>query len=362
MKLNKNFLLYLTAVVLFGGCAGSVQPESNKAITSKKVSQMSTLDVIDDDIENEDELEELELYFADTQGKIFYSGNSNSRDVLDSQTYILLSNIFTKGKKKLPKVGRRSKLNIAIEIAHKSIKKDKILSAIQKYILSNKKYAISNTDGSTLRVLKKILKKEKDGLYKKRKKVSSKSASDVILFAKVTRRNGIDKLEIKLISKNGSILSVQSKNINTKQKSTKKWIEVNVPRVNSSDQVFEVMRYPVNVTQYKGVGGDKSIANVSYRAANRFCKTKMDADIVTPYVFEAARTSLSISRPTSSIKSEIIAPFDEEDDEIYMINEDDKLDGGDSNIISFRWSSEKYLSVSNMLKSTSTTFRCMREK
>lgn len=122
------------------------------------------------------------------------------------------------------------------------------------------------------------------------------------------------------------------------------------------------MRFPVSKEQYRGIGGKSSISNISYKTANRFCSKNLQGEVITPYVFEAARTSLVLSRPTSPVKSEIIAPYDEDDDEQYMINEDDKLEGSESSIITFKWSNEKYFSVSNIFKSPSTTFRCMRVK
>ncbi|MDA7817991.1 hypothetical protein N9A28_07360 [Sulfurimonas sp.] len=82
---------------------------------------------------------------------------------------------------------------------------------------------------------------------------------------------------------------------------------------------------------------------------------------MTPYVFENSRKSLSISRPTSPITVEIIAPYDEDEEDIYYIA-GDNIDGGDSSIITYHWNSEKYFSVSNLFKSKNATFRCMRAK
>lgn len=359
MKIQKNLLFLLTAGLIFGGCAGNVQPETNKGVTSKKLDQMSTMELI---MEDEEDLDDLELYFADTEGKVFYSGSMNGINSIESQTFVMLNNIFTKAKNKLPRKSRKEKLNIAIEIDNTSDQKDKLLSSAQKYILSKRKFAISNSDESSLAVLKQVMKKEKDGLYKNRKNVTSKDVSDVILYLSSSKEGDILNIDAKLISKNSSILALGSKQVNMDTDSKKEWMEVHVPRIDAPDEIFEVMRFPVTKEQYKGVGGKSSISDISYKAANRFCKKNMEGEVITPYVFEAARTSLVLSRPTSPVKSEIIAPFDEDDDEQYMINEDDKLEGSESSIITFKWGNEKYFSVSNMFKSSSTTFRCMRVK
>ena len=167
---------------------------------------------------------------------------------------------------------------------------------------------------------------------------------------------------LKLLSKNSTLLGSQKKKVNLKKKINKQWMEVLVPRKGASDEVFEVMRYPVTSFQYRGFGENISISNKSYRVASQFCQKEMKAELITPYVFESARTSLVLGRPTSPVTSEMIAPFDEDDDALYIINDSDKLDGGDDSIITFKWNTEKYFSVSNVFSSPSLTFRCMRVK
>jgi len=365
MIFSKEIILSIGAIIFLSGCVGTtIQPESNKSVSSKKISSRSTMDIINSKHDDEDDEEEVELYFDDTKGKIFYGGDTNGKNRLDNQVNILLSNIFAKAKKakKLPKVSRRKKLNIAIEIDDNSDKRSKLLNIAQKFVLSNRRYAISNIDKESLSVLKKVRKKEKDGLYKNKKSVKTKNVSDIILYLSSSNNGDILTINIKLLSKNSTPLAVVSKDINLNKKILKEWMEVKVPRLESSSELYEVMRFPVTKKQYKGVGNDISVGSISYKAANKFCQKKMDGELITPYVFESARTSLVLGRPTGSIKSELIAQFDEDDDEPYIINEEDNIEGSDSSMITFMWNSEKYFAVSNMFRSSSTTFRCMRVK
>jgi len=121
------------------------------------------------------------------------------------------------------------------------------------------------------------------------------------------------------------------------------------------------MRVPVTSKQYRGSGGDVSIANISFISANNFCKNNMKAELLHPYVFEYARRALVIKRPTSGKNIEIMAPYDEEEHEVYF-QDGDNLESEDSSIVVFHWNEEKYFSVSNLFKSANATFRCMRAK
>jgi hypothetical protein len=361
MKYCKTIIASLSLGLFLDGCVNTFQPESNMAVNSKNISHLSGgIGIVNPNLDNDDG----ELYFADTKGKIFYNGDMNSKNMLEIQLNILLNNIFTKAKasKKLPRINRREKLNIAVEINNKSAKKSQILEIVQKWVLSNRRYNLTNIDRKSLEVLKKVLKTERDGLYTHRNFVKTKKASDVILYLSSSKKHNILTITIKLVSKNGTLIAITSKDINLNKSIKKEWIEVKVPRVDGPADVYEVMRFPVTKQQYDGHGSNVSIGNISYKEADRFCRETMKAELITPYVFEAARTSFALARPTSPIKSEMIAPFDEEDDEVYMINENDHLDGGDGTFISFEWNSEKYYAVSNMYKSPSMTFRCMKEK
>lgn len=343
-------------IALFiSGCAG-VTPASNEAVSSQRIAQSSVMDVIDeaDEAELQNSNEE-ELYFADTHNKIFYS--QSRENTLDFHVKVLLRSLFAQARHKLPRVSRRKKLNVALEVGDK-----KLLKAAQSFIISNKKLNLSNTDRETLEILKKVLQQEKDNLYKGRSKVSTKAKSDVILYMNSSKDKGKVIISAKLIAKNGAILGRVSNSIYADSvKNKQEWVEVLVPRNDGLAQAFEVMRNAVTMKKYYGNGDNTSVSDISFSEANDFCQRVMKAELVSPYVFENARKSLSISRPASPVKSEIIAPYDEEDDESYYIN-GDKLEASDGTIILFNWNSEKYFAVSNIYNSKDTTFRCMRAK
>ncbi len=363
MKRKSTILIGLIAFIL-GGCVSTdVAPVSNKAMSAKKLEQKSDMELLD--VEEEYEAakaeENKELYFSDTKGKIFYSGVSGAKSDIGYRTELLLSDLFLNAKNKLPKVSRKKRLNISLEISKKSNNKSTVLESAQNYILSKNRYALANTDAQSMKVLKKVLKREKDSIYRRGKSVKSKHSSDVILFISSTKSLDTLKLKAKLISKNGEILGQTQTNINLKNDITKQWVEVKVARVDAPAQLFEVMRLPVTQQQYKGTGGNISLTSLSYISANSFCKKNMQAELLHPYVFEHARRSLAIARPTSGSNMEIMAPYDEEDHEVYY-QDGDELEGEDSSISVFHWNGEKYFSVSNLFKSSSATFRCMRTK
>ena len=348
MKMKISFFMIL---FLFAGCVG-LQVDK-RGVSSKEISKKNVMDIVLNDNNNKNQ-KDNELYFSDTRGKIFYKNSSS--DILAFQLNSLLHNIFQEAKSRLPKKGRRKKINVAIEIDNQSIQKDKILNISERYILSNKHFSLVSSDDEILKVLKKVLKKEKDGLYKHNMNISSKNSSDVILYIKVTKNKNTIDIIAKLISKNGTILATKQKKIDKNQK----WVEVKVPTNNGQYKLFKVMRYPVTLDK------KKSIQDLSYKKAENFCLTKMGGELITIYVFEAARKSLAIEKPKGFIDSEILAPFDEEDDEMYQINDDDHLfdetNEESSNIVMFNWNNEKYFSVPNVYKSQTATFRCMKKE
>ena len=351
---------YLSLLILFFvGCSQSL---TTQKMDTQKLNEMNTVDVL----KQNDKLEakkHLDIYFANTRGKIFYSGDTNQKERLKNQLYIILNNLFIKAKlnKRLPKISREKKLNVAIEINDKSIDKEKLLDIAQNFILKHKRYAISSVDKKTIEIIRKVLKQEKDGLYSGKKKFTTKKRSDVILYLEAKKKNNLIIVTAKLISKNSTLLGIESKEINLNQSLNKEWVEVKVPRRNAPPQTFLVMRYPFSPSNLTKGGSTESLTNVSYNEAAVNCR-KINAELITPYVFEAARTSLLLAHPIGIAKSEIIAPFDEEEDDIYIINQNDSLETGDEDIITFRWSDEKYLPVLNIYRSPTLTFRCMKEK
>ncbi len=355
--------LLIVVFILLSGCQKIVKPVSNKAVSTQKVSEMSVMSILDDadDEENDSSDDGKELYFSDTKGKVFYTKHSGNKT--EFRTKVLLNALFSEARSTLPKVSRKKKLNISLEVGSKSVLRDDILSASQSFILDNKRFQLANTDKKTLKILKRVLKSEKDSIYKGRESIKTKEKSDVILFLDAQKTEEKIIIRAKIISKNGTILAkrVNETYITNSIAKNKEWVEVNVPRNNGATQSFEVLRDAVSLNKYSGVTSNKSVSNVAFVAASRYCQEKLQAQLMTPYVFENSRKSLSISRPTSPITVEIIAPYDEDEEDIYYID-GDSINGGDSSIITYHWNSERYFAVSNLFKSKNATFRCMRAK
>lgn len=351
----KKIVATIGITLFISGCVG-VNPVSNEAVSSQRIAQSSVMDVIDEaDKDSLKKSDEQELYFADTHNKIFYS--QSGANTLDFHVKVLLRSLFAQARHKLPRVSRRKKLNVALEVGDK-----KLLKAAQSFIISSRRYNLANTDRNTMKILRKVLKEEKDSIYKGRSKIRAKSKSDVILYINSSKDKEKITISAELIAKNGTILGRVSNNIYTDDaKNKQEWVEVLVPRNDGPAQAFEVMRNAVTMKEYYGNGDNTSVSDISFSEANDFCQRVMKAEIVSPYVFENARKSLSISRPTSPVNSEMIAPYDDEDDEDYYVD-GDKLEAADGTIILFNWNSEKYFAVSNIYHSKNTTFRCMRAK
>ncbi|NPA65872.1 MAG: hypothetical protein GXO11_03220 [Epsilonproteobacteria bacterium] len=364
MKQLYKALLGALSMAFLVGCGGAT-PTSNEAISTKITHENETLDLLD--VSAEEMLEEnendQELYFADTQGKVFYSGMSNAKTDVGYRVELLLNDLFFSAKAKLPRVNRRKKLYISVVVGQKSYKRTNILEAAQEYILSHRHYGLANTDRQSMNVLKKVLRQERDGIYKHTAKGTKlRSSSDVVLYVSASKSKEYLYLKAKLISKNGEILAQTKSKINLNQSKVQQtWVEVRVPRNDAPAQLFEVMSKAVSQNEFYGKGGDDPVVNISFSQANNYCKSKLNAELLHPYVFEYARRSLVLKRPSSSVSSEIIAPFDEEDHEVYY-QEGDYLEVEDGDIVLFDWNSEKYFAVSNLYRSPETTFRCMRSK
>ncbi|MDA7817990.1 hypothetical protein N9A28_07355 [Sulfurimonas sp.] len=159
---------------------------------------MSILDDADEEEETESD-DGKELYFSDTKGKVFYTKHSGNKT--EFRTQVLLNALFSEAKSSLPKVSRKKKLNISLEVGKNSVLRDDILNAAQSFILKNRRYQLANTDSKTMKILRRVLKSEKDSIYNGRASIKTKKKSDVILFlnAKKTKEKII--IRAKIISK-----------------------------------------------------------------------------------------------------------------------------------------------------------------
>lgn len=358
----KVSFVFPIALMLLSGCAKNISPDGNQVITSKQLSKQSAMELLESahEMESKQRDDGGELFFADTKGKIFYGKSGSGKDI-SFRTKILLSKLFNQHKTDLPRTRRGRKLNISLELVDGSLIKSKLLDVAEDFVLSNNKYHLTNTDNAALNAIKRVLKKERDGIYRRARGMKSRAPSDVIILLEAKKYDDVMSITTRLISKNGLILGKERAIINVSNKPLVDWIEVEVPRNNETSQVYEVMVRPVSIKEFTGAGSNASITNISFYQANNFCIKNMQAAIITPYVYENARKSMAIGRTLGTATIEMISPFDEDDDEEYY-QEGDELSSNDSNIITFHWNSEKYFAVSNLYKSHAASFRCMRAK
>ena len=144
------------------------------------------------------------------------------------------------------------------------------------------------------------------------------------------------------------------------------WVEVAVPRNDSAAKiVYEVMTNVVTQKAYKGYGDTLvGMTGLSFIQANDYCSLQLKAQLMSPYVFDRARETKAISRPNLPVVSELIAPYDEDIDDVFSHSDDKVLvnEESDSSFIVINWKDESYFSVSNTYKSNTMAFRCMRIK
>jgi len=339
------------------------EPESPKAITTKQVQNTSFFNVINEEEEEEDN----EYYFSDSKGKTFYSQHSGNQ--VSFRTTLLLESLFKEAKSELPRISRKKKLNISLEVKSDSRLKKEVLSAAQNFILTKKKFQLANTDEEALAILRDVLKKEQDSLYEHQQDIATKKASDIVLVLYASKNKKKMLITGQIYSKNATLLGQKTNEtyITEETNKNKEWVDVSVPRSAGGVQVFEIMRNAISMQQYTGIPSSKPVSNVNYIIADKYCREQMQAQLSTPYVFENARKSLAMSRPSSPITQELISFFDEDDDIYFMkddyigYSEDDEEDNNDDPI-TFDWNSEKYYPVSKVFKSKNTTFRCIRAK
>jgi len=137
------------------------------------------------------------------------------------------------------------------------------------------------------------------------------------------------------------------------------WVNVKVRANDGTIHRYIVMASPVTKDLYNGNGGKEPVTAVPYTIMNEFCIKEMKGLLITPYVFDAARKTYKLQKPTGGITHEIIAPLDEEDDEDFFSQEDHMI-SKEGTMIEFDWEKERYVEVPNIYTSPEATFRCMR--
>ena len=125
------------------------------------------------------------------------------------------------------------------------------------------------------------------------------------------------------------------------------------------------MKNVVTQNDYNGYGSKKiGISNISFSKANAYCSLQLNAQLMSPYVFDSVRANEQINKPLNPISLEMISSYDEDNDEIFSFVGDniDVSKEGDSSFIVINWKKEKYFNVSNTYKANNLAFRCMRIK
>ncbi len=154
--------------------------------------------------------------------------------------------------------------------------------------------------------------------------------------------------------------------IDNNKKPENGWTILNIAKSNAKGYVqYEIMKNVVTEYAYNGYG-DKTIGvrGISFFDANEYCSQKLNAQLMSPYIFDSAREQLKLFKPNSLITMELMSPFDEDEDEDFIYPNDNiavNVDS-DSTFIIIKWNSEKYYSVSNTFKSNELSFRCMKRK
>jgi len=342
----KKFLPLIAFMIV--GCS-----TGNNAVVSSKTIQAKQEEMLLDEDQEEDN---QELYFLATKNKILYSKTIyTTKDQIDYFINNTLENLFRQARPRLPK-RHRHKLNIAIYVDASSYKNE-ITDAVQAFVLKHKRFNLVSIDSQSLKALRKIINKEKDSTYTGGFYINPKHRSDIVIFIKASKNKDNLYIKAKLISKNASILGSIKEKINLNK--SLKWAQVKVPRNTGGFENFEIMIKPVSKKEFYGFGDDTPVTNVTFQQASAYCM-KINAQLSQPYVFEYARRYHIIQKPLN-VPQEMIAPYDDEDQDIYY-QEGDKLESEDGTIIIFDWNKEKYYSVSNLYTSSNTTFRCIKVK
>jgi hypothetical protein len=340
MRKYLNFVSISLFTFLFSGCIGSYEPEVARAVDTSMLNKQNTFELLDLAYKKE-KLIEKELFFSDSQG-IIYNANSVSTD-LKSKVDSLLANLF-----KQYKTSNNSKLNVALQVSDDSILKNDLREYAESFLAKEKKFTITNISTKDQNLLKKVLNDESDGIYNSNKKIDSKNTSDVILIAEISQEKDDQVAAFKLFAKNGVLLSKTTGKISSSQnKVTAEWIEVSVPRNDGEPLKYAVMKKPSN------------LSNMNFEGAEQFCLEKKEGQLITPYVFENLRRSSDIEKPSGITDKELIAPYDQDEDEAFF-REGDSIETANNSIIIFHWKTEKYFEIPNLYKSRDTTFRCMK--
>jgi len=306
-----------------------------------------------------------ELYFHDSKGKRYFS-DIHSSDVLSASLDRLIDDLMRQASRRMSNYSRKRNLNLVLEIEGAGEYLSSVTTSAEQYILRQKRYTLQSQDIEMKNVVSKILKRELDPFYQGGNDVNmTAKASDFILYLKFKELNNNIDFKASLLSKSGEVLAVNTSKVNLiEDKDSSRWVIAAVPYADGNkSKTYNVQRRAITQHALFGRGSKlNSVTNMNFEQANKYCLTQGSA-ITGIYAFEHARRTRKLLPPSGNASQELIAPYDEDEDEIFL-KPGDKLElsdeGSANNIIVFNWVTETYSAVASSYRSGRMTFRCMK--
>jgi len=143
---------------------------------------------------------------------------------------------------------------------------------------------------------------------------------------------------------------------------TLSWIRVELQTNTNEKKTFSIMSRPVSQEDFYGFGdGLKSVTDITYEMANKYCLQKYQALVSDPYIFEAARDKQGFVF-SKNARYEVLSPVDyeEELDMMFYRKKDNLAIGENLHLIRYNIKKQTYHPYSLTKRLKHTTFRCMR--
>lgn len=366
----KLSVMSLFLVALAGCNSATTEVRSNETsaapVTKQQGAQNNMFLNMLNNMEFEDKglAENYELYFHDSKGRRYFS-DIQSSDVLSASIDRLIDDLIRSANRRMSAYTRKRNLNLVLEIDGQGEYLSSVTTAAEQYILRQKRYTLQSQDSEMKNVVSKILKRELDPFYQGGDDVNMMAkASDFIVYIKFKSSSDNVDFKASLLSKSGEVLAVNTSKVNlVEDKDNSSWVNASIPFNNGDGStIFKVQRRAVTEYSLYGRGSKLSaVTNMNFEQANKYCLTNKQA-ITGIYAFEHARRTRKLVPPSGNAREELIAPYDEDDDESFL-QPGDHLelsdDGSANNIIVFNWVTETYSAVSSNYRSSRMTFRCM---
>ena len=362
--------LFLLNLVACNSATTETRSDKSKTAPAEKTynSNVSLFSSMLNDVSFEDKKSssnDYELYFHDSKGRRYFS-DIHSSDVLSASLDRLIDDLMRSASRRMSNYSRKRNLNLVLEIEGSGEYLGSVTTAAEQYILSKKRYTLQSQDSDMKNIVSKILKRELDPFYQGGNDVNlTAKASDFILYLKF--KNLADNINFKasLLSKSGEVLAVKTNKVNLlEDKDNSSWVRAAVPHADGNgSKTYNVQRRAITEHSLFGRGSKlNSVTNMNFEQANKYCLTQGSL-LSGIYAFEHARRTRKLVPPSGNAKEELIAPYDEDEDETFL-KPGDHLelsdDGSANNIIVFNWVTETYSAVASSYRSSRMTFRCMK--